>query len=73
MSKKPARNEILSSIERLPADLQRKVLDFASSLQNRGIAGKECLKFQGGFPPEDLRRMSEAIERDCEQIDASDW
>ena len=73
MSKKPARNEILSSIGRLPADLQRKVLDFASSLQNHGVAGKECLKFQGGIPPEDLRKMAEAIEKDCERIDAPGW
>ena len=73
MSKKPTKNEILASIGRLPAHLQRKVLDFASSLQNRGVTGKECLKFQGGIPPEDLNKMAEAIEKDCERIDASGW
>ena len=68
--------QILEEINGLPRDQQRRVLEFARTLAlsaPAGIAGKELLRFGGLIPPDDLRRMSAAIDEGCERIDADEW
>lgn len=70
------RNEIIEKIDRLPADLQQRVLDFVSSLDNapapRGMSGTELMKFAGIWDAETAKEIREAIE-DCERIDPDGW
>lgn len=35
----------------------------------KGTPGKEFLRFAGTIPPDDCRRMEEAIEAGCERVD----
>ena len=38
-----------------------------------GTPGKQLLRFAGTISSEDLQSMSQAIEKDCEQIDLNEW
>lgn len=67
------KDDIIAQIEKLPYDLQLRVLDFAKTLKPKGVKGKNLLQFEGAIPSDDLKLMSKAIEEDCERIDASEW
>lgn len=38
-----------------------------------GTSGQKLLRFAGTISLEDLQSMSEAIEKDCEQIELNEW
>ncbi len=68
--------ELLRQISQLGPDEKRKVLEFARSLRTdrpRGTPGSALLPFIGCITHEDARRMAEAIEEGCEQIDPDGW
>jgi hypothetical protein len=66
--------EILNQLDKLPVDQQAQVLDFARTLAKpEGRQGKDLLRFAGGINIDDLNLMTQAIERDCEQVNADDW
>lgn len=73
------RREILDQISRLDVEQQRRVLDFARALEVasshdvRGIQGKQLLRFAGAIKSDDLQIMAQAIEKDCEKVDSSEW
>ncbi len=62
------RDNLIARLDMLPHDLQLRVLDFASALIPKGIAGKSLLKFEGAILAEDLKLMSVAIEAGCEKV-----
>lgn len=65
--------EILNQLDKLPIEPQAQVLDFARALTKpEGRQGKDLLYFAGGINIDDLSLMTEAIERDCEQVNADD-
>jgi hypothetical protein len=56
--------------------MQRRVLEFSRALAQsatRGVPGVELLRFAGARPSDEAKRMSQAIERGCEQVDAGQW
>jgi prevent-host-death family protein len=60
----------------LPADAQRKVLEFLQTLRTtmqRGTPGKQLLQFAGLVQSDELVLMQQAIESDCERVDANEW
>lgn len=68
--------QIQRELERMPLELQRRVLDFAQPLAQsrpRGEAGKELLWFAGLLDPDSARSMQEAIEAGCERVDPDEW
>jgi hypothetical protein len=66
--------EILNQLDKLPIEQQAQVLDFARALTKpEGRQGKDLLHFAGGINIDDLSLMTQAIERDCEQVNADDW
>ena len=68
--------EVVQRMESLPDYLQRQVLDFTKKLAisvRSGVPGKKLLRFAGIIPPDELQRMSEAVEQGCEQVDLSEW
>jgi hypothetical protein len=70
------REEILSEVDRLNSEQQRRVLEFArslASLKPAGVPGKELLSFAGTIELDDLLVMSKVIEDDCEQVRADEW
>lgn len=60
------KEELMSTIESLPLELQLKILDFIKTLIPRGIEGKELLNFKNTVPDDDLRLISQYIEKECE-------
>ena len=68
--------EAAEQMANLPYRLQKKVLGFIKELTNdskRGVPGRSLLKYAGIVPPDDLERMSEAIENDCGKVDRNEW
>jgi hypothetical protein len=60
--------------EKLDAAQQQRVLEFVRSLSEpQGVPGSSLLRFAGMIPLDDLEKMAQAIEEDCERIDPSEW
>jgi hypothetical protein len=67
------KDDLVAQIDKLPYELQLRVLDFTRNLIPRGVKGKNLLRFEGAIATDDLRTMSEAVERGCERIDVDEW
>jgi hypothetical protein len=70
------RQEIAKRIEELPADLQERVLRFVASLSASsppGENGARLRQFSSTIDSLSARQMTQAIEEECERIDASQW
>jgi len=69
-------DEISKELEYLPFDMQKRVLEFVRSLVSlspTGVTGKELLKFAGTFTDNEAFEIKGIIEKDCENIDISEW
>ena len=70
------KTRVIEQLETLPENLQQQVLEFVQALQTlarRGVPGKQLLQFAGAIPLDDLELMRQAIEQECEQVDADEW
>jgi hypothetical protein len=59
----------IEQLDKLPIELQKRVLDFTHALfisAPRGTPGKNLLRFAGMIDEEDLNVMEKAIEEGCE-------
>lgn len=68
--------QIMRELNALPSDLQKRVLDFTrmlSSSESSAPNTQNALKFAGTISKRDLKAMQEAIEENCEQVDAHEW
>ena len=68
--------EITKQVELLPPVMQEQVLQFVISLTHpkpRGVRGEDLMVFAGSLDPDSAREMREAIEKECERIDADQW
>lgn len=45
----------------------------ARPLARSGVPGRQLVRFAGAIPPDDLQLMQQAIEADCERVDANEW
>ncbi|MBM3746656.1 MAG: DUF2281 domain-containing protein [Acidobacteria bacterium] len=69
-------SRITEQLEHLPAELQRRVLDFVEALaqsQPKGEPGANLLRFAGSLDPQSAQEMRAAIEEGCEQVDRDEW
>jgi hypothetical protein len=67
------KDNLIAQLDKLPYDLQLRVLDFVKALIPKGVEGKNLLRFEGTIPTDDLQLMSKAIEENCEKVDISEW
>ncbi len=69
------KDKIISEINKLSDEMQKKVYDYTIKLQfeNNGKSGKELLQFSGLINKEDLSEMKNSIEENCECIDYEQW
>ena len=76
MASASVRKEIIAELNRLGAEQQLRVLDFARGLtaaKPRGVPGKALLSFAGVISPDDARAMTRAIEEGCEKVNLDEW
>jgi len=69
-------SEILNYLGQLGSADQARVVDLARSLataSKRGTPGKELLRMVGTIPQDDLEKMKQAIEEECERTDPHEW
>jgi hypothetical protein len=70
------RREIARRVEKLPPDRQAQVLRFVASLTASspvGEDGRRLREFSASLDPVSAREMTQAIEEECERVDASEW
>lgn len=75
MSLNEVKQEIIERLDKLPLEVQRRVLNYVRSLActPEGTPGWELLRFSGMITEEDAQAMSQAIEEGCEHVDADEW
>jgi hypothetical protein len=67
------KDNLIAQLDKLPYDLQLRVLDFVKGLIPKGVDGKSLLRFEGTIPANDLELIAKAIEENCEKVDTSEW
>lgn len=68
--------EIAKRVETLPAELQERVLLFVASLiasAQAGERGSALRQFSSSIDSISAREMIQAIDEECERIDAGQW
>jgi hypothetical protein len=73
MTTESIKDNLIDQIDKLPRDLQLRVLDFVKALTPKGVEGKSLLRFEGAILADDLKIISKAIEEGCEKVDISEW
>jgi hypothetical protein len=76
MVDKALHDALIQKLDAMPLAMQRRVLEYASSIQNGlppGTPGRDLLRFAGTISPEDCKAMEQAIEEGCEKVDLSGW
>lgn len=69
-------DQVVRRLRQMPEAMQEQVLTFTQTLQAsavEGVTGRSLLAFAGSIPAEDLRLISEAIEKGCERVDSDEW
>ncbi|BAU12031.1 hypothetical protein LEP3755_25590 [Leptolyngbya sp. NIES-3755] len=59
-------DEVIEQLRGMPENSQKKVLEFAKTLNHstiRGVPGSQLLRFAGAIAPDDIALMREAIEQ----------
>ncbi|MBI5409684.1 MAG: hypothetical protein HZA14_10000 [Nitrospirae bacterium] len=67
------KDNLFAQLDKLPYDLQLRVLDFVKTLIPKGVEGKSLLRFEGAISADDLQLMSKIIEENCEKVDTGEW
>ena len=70
------RAEIAKQVERLPPSMQERVLRFVASLSVSTVAGESgasLRQFSHSLDPVSANEMTQAIEKECERVDAGQW
>jgi len=70
------RQEIAKHMEQLPPASQELLLSFVTSLKAEALVGEKgsaLRQFSSSLNSVSARQMHEAIERECEQVDSSQW
>jgi hypothetical protein len=68
--------ELIKQLDKLPLESQKKILQYAQTLNAetlKGKPGKDLLRFAGTIDADSLRVMEEAIEYGCEKVDPNEW
>ncbi len=68
--------QLREQLEHLPAAQQQQVLEFARSLvkeKDRGVPGRDLLKFAGAIEAEDIIIIERAIHEGCEKVNLDEW
>jgi hypothetical protein len=70
------RDEIVARVDKLPPEMQEKVLRFVASLAApapKGESGAALRQFSGSLDRISAEEMRRAIDGECERVDASEW
>jgi hypothetical protein len=68
--------EIAGQIAKLPPEMQREVLRFATSLNEsvpRGKRGADLKHFAASLDSQSAHEMLRAIQEECERVDTPEW
>jgi hypothetical protein len=52
------KDNLIAQIDKLPYDLQLRVLDFVKALSPKGVGGRGLLRFEGSISDDDLSKWA---------------
>jgi hypothetical protein len=64
--------DLHEQLERLPLEAQRRVLEFARSLESE-YSGAALLRLAGTLSPEEASAMQRDIDQEFGRVDLNDW
>jgi hypothetical protein len=70
------KQEIARKVDNLPPDLQEQVLQFVASLPTSALTGENgatLRQFSSSLDSVSARQMIQAIEEECERVEAGEW
>ena len=70
------KDKIISELESLSEEQQKKLLDYTLKLKlsmREPKTGSKLINLSGVISKADLNAMKKAIEEDCEQVDLNEW
>ena len=69
------RDEIVARVDKLRPEMQDRVLRFVASLTAapKGERGADLCAFSGSLDSASAREMMQAIDEECERVDAREW
>jgi len=70
------RQEIAKQVEKLPPEMQEQVLRFVASLPASAPAGENGARlrqFSASLDSVSAQQMIQAIDEECERVDAGEW
>jgi len=70
------KREIARKVDNLPPDLQQQVLQFVASLSASALVGESgatLRRFSSSLDAVSARQMIQAIEEECERVEAGEW
>jgi len=76
MTNHPIKDKIISELESLSEEQQKKLLDYTLKLKfsmREPKTGSKLINLSGAISKADLNVMKKAIEEDCEQVDLNEW
>jgi len=68
-------DEIIRGLRQLPVEEHKQVLDFVRFLQQRqyqGASGQDLLIFADSISVDQVKQIEQAIQTECEQVDADE-
>ena len=71
-------SEIVSQVAQLPPGQRLSLMEMLMrsirrDLRPRSAPGKALMHLAGAISPEDAEQMRQAIEQECERVDAHEW
>jgi len=76
MNKVELKSQIWKHLEKLPVEMQKRVLDFTQALATTNPRGKEgslLIAFSGIINKEEAAEIIDHINNACERIDDNEW
>ncbi|MBN2077860.1 MAG: hypothetical protein JW838_02770 [Spirochaetes bacterium] len=74
MIKAVLKKQLLHDLEKLPAEMQKKVKDYVHALlieKQEGVKGRSLLKYSGILSEEDSKRLSSVVREGCGTVDSN--
>ena len=56
------KDNLIAQLDKLPYNLQLRVLDFIKALIPKGVEGKSLLRFEGAITVDDFQLISKSIK-----------
>ncbi len=76
MIKTVLKKQLLHDLDKLPAEMQKKVKDYVHAMlieKHEGVKGRSLIKYSGILNEEESKRISSVVREGCGTVDSNEW